>query len=326
MLALLFFVILAGAGLTAYFLTQTKNVAAMDTPEVTITAPANDSEVMLQSPVTVWSTISAPGGITRLELWEGGRQINRVAILDKQELSELKASFQWIPTMPGRHTLEVRAYGKSEDLNTSALVVINVIDNHPIPNGLPAANILLTTKTDLIVRAGPGQSYAAVGSLPAGISVMGLGRSVDQQWWQILWDPGHSMGWIPADSSSVAVANNDEDLLSTMSPLSSPTPTPVVTATVAATSTPTPSPSSPGVPGQAPGGNEPPAQAPGGGPGGQPRGGGALPEEAFSACSGLAENDSCELDSPMGTLSGTCTTIQEQLACMPAGGPPGGRP
>jgi len=60
--------------------------------------------------------------------------------------------------------------------------------------------------------------------------------------------------------------------------------------------------------------------------GGQPQGGspqgpqGGPPQEAIDACSGLSVGATCSV----GPGSGTCENIQNQLACVPEGGPPGG--
>lgn len=50
------------------------------------------------------------------------------------------------------------------------------------------------------------------------------------------------------------------------------------------------------------------------------------PPEATAACSGAAENQACEFEAPHGTVAGTCQNIQDQIACVPAGGPPQGGP
>ena len=52
------------------------------------------------------------------------------------------------------------------------------------------------------------------------------------------------------------------------------------------------------------------------------------PQEAIDACSGLSEYAACSFDTPNSTVSGTCTQVQTQLVCAPAGGPPqgGGQP
>ncbi len=63
-----------------------------------------------------------------------------------------------------------------------------------------------------------------------------------------------------------------------------------------------------------------PAQIPAGqAPKGQPL------QEAIEACSGLGQDAACTIDTPKGTLVGSCRTVQtDQLACVPEGGPPGG--
>ena len=60
-----------------------------------------------------------------------------------------------------------------------------------------------------------------------------------------------------------------------------------------------------------------------GGPMGQ---GGRMgpPPEAMAACSGTGENQACQFEAPHGTVTGTCRSIQNQMACVPQVGPPGG--
>lgn len=51
------------------------------------------------------------------------------------------------------------------------------------------------------------------------------------------------------------------------------------------------------------------------------------PEEALAACEGKSEGATCEFTGPRNDpISGTCQTIEEQLACVPEGGPQGGPP
>ncbi len=65
-------------------------------------------------------------------------------------------------------------------------------------------------------------------------------------------------------------------------------------------------------------------QGPGGpSPDGQQQGPGGPPPEAIDACSGQSQGAACQFSSPHGQVSGTCQTVrQQQLACVPAGGPP----
>lgn len=70
--------------------------------------------------------------------------------------------------------------------------------------------------------------------------------------------------------------------------------------------------------GQPQGGQTPPTQGQNGsGNGGQP------PQAAIDACASLTVNAACSVNTPNGTISGTCQALQNSVtACIPAGGPP----
>lgn len=57
---------------------------------------------------------------------------------------------------------------------------------------------------------------------------------------------------------------------------------------------------------------------------GQPPAGGQPPQEAIDACNNLSAGATCQFNSPQGSVSGTCTQVESQMACAPAGGAPGG--
>jgi hypothetical protein len=76
--------------------------------------------------------------------------------------------------------------------------------------------------------------------------------------------------------------------------------------------------------GQAPNGQAPQGQGPQqqGGPQGQ--GAGLPPQEAIDACADLNQEDACTVNTPHGTLTGSCLAmLSGQLACVPKSGPPG---
>jgi hypothetical protein len=52
--------------------------------------------------------------------------------------------------------------------------------------------------------------------------------------------------------------------------------------------------------------------------------GGTPPQQAIDACVGLTQGTVCTMNTPNGSMSGTCGTPpnSSQMACMPAGGPP----
>ena len=76
-------------------------------------------------------------------------------------------------------------------------------------------------------------------------------------------------------------------------------------------------------PSQAQGNNtQPSGQAPndqnnGQPPNGQSNGGNTPPAEAFTACNGLAQSAMCTVNTPNGSLTGTCQDINQSLACVP---------
>ncbi|MCB0154134.1 MAG: DUF1566 domain-containing protein [Anaerolineae bacterium] len=49
---------------------------------------------------------------------------------------------------------------------------------------------------------------------------------------------------------------------------------------------------------------------------------GAPPPEAIEACTGQSQGASCQFTAPRGQITGTCAHLQQQVACVPAGGPP----
>ncbi len=55
---------------------------------------------------------------------------------------------------------------------------------------------------------------------------------------------------------------------------------------------------------------------------GQPPDGRTPPPEAIDACNGTVQGNTCQITTPHGTLTGTCLSIVNQLACVPQGGPP----
>jgi hypothetical protein len=57
-----------------------------------------------------------------------------------------------------------------------------------------------------------------------------------------------------------------------------------------------------------------------------PTQGGAPPQEAIDACLGQTVNSGCTISTPNGCLSGSCTLIEVQMACVPSGGPGGPPP
>ena len=51
--------------------------------------------------------------------------------------------------------------------------------------------------------------------------------------------------------------------------------------------------------------------------------GGQPPQEAIDACAGQSQGATCQVTTPQGQITGTCAPLQQQLVCVPEGGPPG---
>jgi hypothetical protein len=127
------------------------------------------------------------------------------------------------------------------------MVTVNVIGGSPTatvtPTETPASPTAtaptipsLKTLTDLNVRAGPGFEYDLIGLLPSGTSAEIVGRSEDQQWWQIRFAPvAEGVGWVSADPAYSSAINVAGIPVIPAPPLPTPTPTDTPTATPTAT-------------------------------------------------------------------------------------------
>lgn len=83
-----------------------------------------------------------------------------------------------------------------------------------------------TSMETLYVREGPGEEYAAFGTVPAGVTGLVIGRSQDSRYWVVRIDPqtvSLGFGWVPA---SRTIARNIENIPVALPP---PAPEPVQT-------------------------------------------------------------------------------------------------
>lgn len=243
-IALLVMAILILAAVTAYFLLQDSGPTQAQIPSVVITAPVSGSQVPLNLPVTVQATASDSAGIVRMELWVNGVKTAEALSPAPQGQPTLTASLQWVPTVPGSHTLEIKAYNVQEQVNEPASVLVNAVEegapagaDTPAPTATPEpptptvpTNPALTTLTDLNVRAGPGTNYEFVGLLLSETTAEIIGQNETRDWWQIKFNPApNDVGWVIADPAfSEAVNVGDVPVVVTPAP---PTETPTITPT-----------------------------------------------------------------------------------------------
>jgi uncharacterized protein YraI len=220
-------------------------------PTVVITAPTNNSDVKINTPVTVQATGSAPAGVARMELWVRGLKTNEAVSPAANGQPTLTASFQWLAEAPGTYTLEIRAYTAEGLVNVPTSVTVNVVGDDLAQVGTPTitptpepietvpGNPSLTTRTDLNVRGGPGIEYDLLGLLPTGARAEIIGRDGTRQWWQIRFDPAaDGRGWVSSDPAFAQSANVEN--VPVVQPPPTPTGSPTATA-IPPTSTPTPS-------------------------------------------------------------------------------------
>ncbi len=246
----LIFVVVIIAAVTAYFLTQERGSTVAGIPTVVITAPAPNSQVQINVPVTVQATASDPAGVKRMELWVSNvKTADAVSPVDQGQAT-LTASFQWTPPAPGTYTLEVKAFNSQGQVSTPTTVTVNAVGESAAPTPTSAltpetptptvpTNPALTTKTDLNVRSGPGIQYDLLGLLPAGVTVEIIGRDETRQWWQVRFSPAaDGIGWVAADPAFSTTANVDNVAIAQAPPTPTGTPTPTDTP-VPPTSTPT---------------------------------------------------------------------------------------
>ena len=250
-LAVVVFVLIIAA-ITAYLISQDSEPPVTQLPTVVITSPANGSQHQVNLPITVQATASDPSGVIRMELWVDGVRTVEAASPASQGQPTLTASLQWVPLVPGSHTLEIRAYNVQERINEPVTVLINAVGNTPTDTPTPTATPepptatvpaipSLTTLADLNVRAGPGTDYEFVGLLLSGREAEIIGRDETAQWWQIRFDPApDGIGWVIAGPSFSTVSNADGVPVVAAPGLPTDTPTVTPSATrIPPTETPT---------------------------------------------------------------------------------------
>ena len=252
-IGLLILAILILALVTGYFLMRGSGTTVAQIPSVVITAPVNGSQVQLNRPVTVQSTASDPSGVTRMELWVDGVKIAEAASQAAQGQPTFTASLQWVPAIPGSHTLEIKAYNIQDRVNEPTTILVNAVDNSP-PTDTPTPTPVpetptptaltiphLKTLTDLNVRNGPGTDYDFVGLLLSDKTAEIIGQDESRQWWQIRFEPAQGgVGWVIADPTYANALNTDN--VPVVQAPALPTGTPTITPTFTPTETPTTTP------------------------------------------------------------------------------------
>lgn len=220
-------------------------------PTVTISSPADGSEVARGQEVLIQSTSTDAVGVTRVELRVNGFIVNTVSAETTTGSRQFSVIQSWTPTDAGQAVLEIVAY-RASVASAPARLTLAVRESAAqiTATVIPPAGVTQAAPQDLTCRArvevsglnfrtGPNTNYPIIRILSLGSAPRITGRLGDNTWWQV--QDSLDLGWI---SAGYASATGDCSQVPIAVPPPSPTPRP-------ATETPTQLPTSTPIPGTA---------------------------------------------------------------------------
>ncbi|MCE7947050.1 MAG: hypothetical protein DYG88_06445 [Chloroflexi bacterium CFX4] len=187
--------------------TQT-SVALSDVPEVEILAPADNSEVVVQTAVQIAVRAIDRTGVTRVEMRVNGLPIDAIAAPDPAGVSPLESLLSWTPVTLGQNIVEVVAFRGNTRGNPKRITLIvrqNVSQiTVPAVTALPP-NVTQTVDPScrarvnvngLNLRNGPGTNYPSFANLALGAELPIIGTNFERSWFQVV--AAGSVGWVSA--------------------------------------------------------------------------------------------------------------------------------
>ena len=188
--------------------TQT-SVALSDVPEVEILAPADNSEVVVQTAVQIAVRAIDRTGVTRVEMRVNGLPIDAIAAPDPAGVSPLESLLSWTPVTLGQNIVEVVAFRGNTRGNPKRITLI-VRQNAsqitvPAVTALPP-NVIQTVDPScrarvnvngLNLRTGPGTNYPSFANLALGAELPIIGTNFERSWFQVV--AADSVGWVSAN-------------------------------------------------------------------------------------------------------------------------------
>ena len=208
-------------------------------PAVSILTPANDERLAVGTEVLVQSVSVSQNRISRVELWINGQWVDTQTANQPTSFTAIQG---WTPEAEGGYLLEVRAFDADNLQSVPAAVQVMVApaegtivaENTPTPS--LGSQAIVTTKTDLNIRAGPSTDFAVLAVLRKEEAAPIIGRNAAGTWWLIERPqlPGGG-GWISAHPQ-YSTAHNTANIRIVAAPSLPATTTPNLTPT----STPTP--------------------------------------------------------------------------------------
>ena len=194
---------------------QTSVPPANSKPAVTITSPADGSQVVVNTQVLVSANASDSVGVQRVQLLANGQIVKTVSSQSPSGDANMNVLLDYTPRTAGTVNLQVIAYrgGLASD---PALVTINVTSQGAAPTPTTASQssssggggtgpvidpsdptCRILTSVGLNVRSGPDTTYPVLTVLAAGTQVPIVGRNGSNTWWQVRVG-GTIVGWVSA--------------------------------------------------------------------------------------------------------------------------------
>lgn len=240
----LIWLIIAGLmfGLVACTGAGTPAVNQPTRPIAIIAAPQTDTQITVGQDVVITFTAADVKGISQVELSVDGQPIHVEKV--NPAVNSFAGNQPWKPDKPGSHVIELRAFNIDNEPSDPAQVFVTVIGANgetPLPvvdaatatplvgitPGVTAITLippsptvaatsqpptetqpLVTTRTGLNVRGGPGTDYPVIGRLTEGQSLLVAGRNAETTWWQIVYPPGsNERGWVSGDAQFTVASN-----------------------------------------------------------------------------------------------------------------------
>jgi hypothetical protein len=174
-------------------------------PSVTIQSPANNSDAIVGSQVTVQATGIHPDGVTRIELLANLQQVDSKVSQNPTGDQQLQTYLNYTPTAAGTLVLQVIAYHDnlasdpaSITLNvksTAATATNDTVSDGGSTDTDPTCRARVDVN-GLNFRQGPGQNYPPLQVLSLGTIVPITGAIPNLTWWQ--GKVGNTTGWMSA--------------------------------------------------------------------------------------------------------------------------------
>ena len=180
--------------------------ASASRPLITISAPANGSEVVVGTDILIKGQASDAQGVTRVQLIANDRIVRTVSAESPSGQRSMEVTLDYRPVVTGTLNLEVVAWrgsvpgdpasvsvtvraNRSQLLSTAVVLPeVPVID----PND-PTCRVL--TNVALNVRVNAGTGFSRITTLPDGSQAPVIGRLEDRSWWQVSLRDG-TAGWV----------------------------------------------------------------------------------------------------------------------------------